>query len=48
MNKTVNESHLFAESMEDYEDVRDLRLAKEESKDEEAVSLEEAIVQLGL
>ncbi|MFZ2172083.1 MAG: hypothetical protein WAW61_20890 [Methylococcaceae bacterium] len=43
-----DEYQALTELMYDYEDLRDLREAKEESKGEKAVSLETAITKLGL
>ena len=43
-----NEYHALTELMHDYEDLRELRDAKEQSKGEKAVSIEAAITQLGL
>ena len=43
-----NEYHALTELMHDYEDLRELRDAKEQSKGEKAVSIEAPITQLGL
>ena len=44
----IEEYQLLMELVHDYEDLRDLREAKEESKDQESVSLEQATKDLAL
>ena len=43
-----DEYQALTELMNDYEDLRDLRAAKEQSKGEKPVSLADAIIELGL
>ncbi len=44
----IEEYQVLMELVHDYEDLRDLREAKEESKDQEGVSLEQATKDLAL
>ena len=42
------EYHVLTELIHDYEDLRDLRAAKEQSKGDKSISLNKAISELGL